>query len=211
VFSGKVNPSGKLTMTFPIKYEDTPSAKNWLGTPADNPKEVTYAEGIYVGYRYYDTFNVQPSYAFGYGTSYTTFNYTNVKLNSKTFDKSLTITVNVKNTGKTAGKEVVQLYLSAPARNIDKPKSELKAFAKTKLLAPGESETLTLNLVAKDLASFLENRSAWVAEAGTYTVSIGTSSDDIKKTATFTLAKEQEVEKVKKAFTADKKFSDLKP
>jgi len=211
VFTGKVNPSGKLTMTFPVKYEDTPSAKNWLGTPADNPKEVTYEEGVYVGYRYYNTFNVKPSYEFGYGKSYTTFDYTDVKLGSKAFDKTMTVTVTVKNNGKVAGKEVVEVYLSAPAKNIDKPKSELKAFGKTKELKPGESQTLILTLSAKDLASFVESKSAWVAEAGTYTVSVGASSSDIKKTATFTLAKEQEVEKVKKAFAADKKFADMKP
>ncbi|KGO92272.1 glycoside hydrolase family 3 C-terminal domain-containing protein [Flavobacterium subsaxonicum] len=211
VLSGKVNPSGKLTMTFPVKYEDTPSAKNWLGTPADNPKEVTYEEGVYVGYRYYNTFNVKPSYEFGYGKSYTTFDYTDVRLGSKAFDKTMTVTVTVKNNGKVAGKEVVEVYLSAPAKNIDKPKSELKAFGKTKELKPGESQTLTLTLSAKDLASFVESKSAWVAEAGTYTVSVGASSFDIKKTATFTLAKEQEVEKVKKAFAADKKFADMKP
>jgi beta-glucosidase len=211
VFTGKVNPSGKLTMTFPVKYEDTPSAKNWLGLPADNPKEVTYAEGVYVGYRYYNTFNVKPSYEFGYGKSYTTFDYTDVKLGSKAFDKTMTVTVTVKNNGKVAGKEVVEVYLSAPAKNIDKPKSELKAFGKTKELKPGESQTLTLTLSTKDLASFLESKSAWVAEAGTYTVGIGASSADIKKTATFTLTKELEVETVKKAFAADKKFADMKP
>jgi beta-glucosidase len=211
VFSGKVNPSGKLTMTFPVKYEDTPSAKNWLGTPAENPQEVSYEEGVYVGYRYFNTFNVKPSYEFGYGLSYTNFDYADLKLSSKNFTDKLTVSVTVKNTGKTAGKEVVELYLSAPAKTIDKPKAELKAFGKTRLLKPGESQTLALTLNPKDLASFLENRSAWVAEAGTYKVSVGASSLDIRKTGEFTLAKETDVEKVNKAFALDKQFTDLKP
>lgn len=211
VISGKINPSGKLTMTFPAKYADTPSAKNFPGVPADNPKDVNYEEGVYVGYRYFNTFNVKPSYEFGYGSSYTTFDYSDVKASSATFSDKLTVSVTVKNTGKVAGKEVVQLYLSAPSKTIDKPKEELKAFGKTKELKPGESETLTLNLSPKDLASFLESRSAWVAEAGEYKVLVGASSLDIKKTASFKVAKEITVEKVKKSFALDTKFTELKP
>lgn len=210
VFSGKVNPSGKLTMTFPMKYEDTPSAKNWLGTPADNPTNVTYQEGIYVGYRYYNTFNVKPSYEFGFGGSYTTFDFSDIKLSSPAFSTAMTVSVTVKNTGKTAGKEVVQLYLSAPSKSIDKPKEELKVFAKTKELKPGESETLKLVLSSKDLASFLENKNAWIAEAGTYKVLVGTSSLNIKKTTEFTVPNEIVVEKVKKAFELETPFQELK-
>lgn len=211
VISGKINPSGKLTMTFPAKYADTPSAKNFPGVPTDNPKDVSYEEGVYVGYRYFNTFNVKPSYEFGYGSSYTTFDYSNVKASSATFSDKLTVSVTVKNTGKVAGKEVVQLYLSAPSKTIDKPKEELKAFGKTKELKPGESETLTLTLTPKDLASFLESKSAWVAEAGDYKVLVGASSLDIKKTASFKVAKEITVEKVTKSFALDTKFTELKP
>jgi len=211
VISGKINPSGKLTMTFPAKYADTPSAKNFPGVPADNPKDVNYEEGVYVGYRYFNTFNVKPSYEFGYGSSYTNFDYSDVKVSSATFSDKLTVSVTVKNTGKVAGKEVVQLYLNAPSKTIDKPKVELKAFGKTKELKPGESETLILNLSPKDLASFLESRSAWVAEAGDYKVLVGASSLDIKKTASFKVAKEITVEKVKKSFALDAKFTELKP
>ncbi|MEN2398953.1 glycoside hydrolase family 3 N-terminal domain-containing protein [Flavobacterium sp. MC2016-06] len=211
VVSGKTNPSGKLTMTFPMKYSDTPSAKNFPGLPVNNPKEVTYEEGVYVGYRYFNTFNVKPSYEFGYGNSYTTFEYSNVKVSSPAFKDKLTVSVTVKNTGKTAGKEVVQVYLSAPSKSIDKPKEELKAFGKTKELKAGESETLTFTLSPKDLASFLESKSAWIAEAGTYKVLVGASSLDIKQTASFSVANEITVEKVKKAFDADVKFTDLKP
>jgi len=211
VVSGKINPSGKLTMTFPAKYSDTPSAKNFPGFPVDNPKDVTYEEGVYVGYRYFNTFKVKPSYEFGYGSSYTTFDYSDLKVSSKTFTDKLMVSVTVKNTGKVAGKEVVQLYLSAPSKNIDKPKEELKAFGKTKELKPGESETLALTLSPKDLASFLESRSAWIAEAGNYKILIGASSLNIKKTAEFSVAKELTVEKVKKAFALDTKFTELKP
>jgi len=211
VISGKTNPSGKLTMTFPVKYADTPSAKNFPGIPANNPKEVTYEEGVYVGYRYFNTFNVKPSYEFGYGSSYTTFEYSGIKVSSPTFKDKLTVSVTVKNTGKTAGKEVVQLYLNAPSKFIDKPKEELKAFAKTKELKPGESQTLTFTLSPKDLASFLENKSAWIAEAGNYNVLVGASSLDIKQSASFSVANEITVEKVKKAFETDVKFTELKP
>ena len=210
VFSGKVTPSGKLTMTFPVNYTDTPSSKNWIGTPAENPTSVTYEEGVYVGYRYFNTFNVKPSYEFGYGLSYTNFDVAGLKLSAATFANKITATVTVKNTGKFAGKEVVELYLSAPSKNIDKPSSELKAFAKTKLLQPGESQTITLTLNPKNLASFVTAKNAWIAEAGTYKVAIGTSSLNIKQTAKFTLTKELIVEKTNAAFAADTKFSDLK-
>ncbi len=167
-------------------------------------------EGIYVGYRYFNTFNVKPSYEFGYGLSYTNFDISNVKLSSKAFANKMDVTITVKNTGKVAGKEVVQLYLSAPSKNTDKPTSELKAFGKTNLLQPGESQTLTLTLNPKDLASFVTNKNAWIAEAGSYKVAIATSSLDIKQTATFTLAKETVVEKTNSSFAADEKFEDLK-
>jgi beta-glucosidase len=210
VFSGKVTPSGKLTMTFPVNYADTPSFKNWIGTPAENPTSVTYEEGVYVGYRYYNTFNVKPSYEFGYGLSYTNFDVADLKLSATAFANKMTATVTVKNTGKTAGKEVVELYLSAPSKNTDKPSSELKAFAKTNLLQPGESQTITLTLNPKDLASFVTAKNAWIAEAGAYKVAIGTSSLNIKQTADFSLAKELVVEKTNPAFAADTQFEDLK-
>ena len=211
VVSGKINPSGKLTMTFPAKYSDTPSAKNFPGFPIDNPTDVTYEEGVYVGYRYFNTFNIKPSYEFGFGSSYTSFEYSGIKLSVPTFKDKLTVSVTVKNTGKVAGKEVVQLYLSAPSKTIDKPKEELKAFAKTKELKPGESQVITMTLAPKDLASFLENRSAWVAEAGNYKVLVGASSLNIKQTGSFSVPKEITVEKVKKAFALDTKFTELKP
>lgn len=210
VLSGKVNPSGKLTMTFPVNYTDTPSAKNFPGIPADNPKEVTYEEGIYVGYRYFNTFHVKPSYEFGYGKSYTDFDYQNIKVSS-TSGSSFTVSLDVKNTGTTSGKDVVQLYVSAPHQLAEKPKSELKAYAKTKLLKPGETETVTLTLSPKDLASFITAKSAWIAEAGPYTVSAGASSLDIRQSANFQLSKEIIVEKVQHVLPEDQPFKELKP
>ncbi|MEC4005832.1 glycoside hydrolase family 3 N-terminal domain-containing protein [Flavobacterium sp. SUN052] len=210
VFSGKVNPSGRLTMTFPVKYEDTPSSKNWIGTPADNPTSVTYQEGVYVGYRYFSTFNVKPSYEFGYGLSYTSFDYSDLKLSSKVFTNKITVSVTIKNTGKTAGKEVVELYLSAPSKSIDKPISELKAFGKTNVLQPGESQTIVLTLNAKQLASFITSKKAWITEAGTYKIMVGSSSLNTKKTADFNVVKDIVVEKTNPAFELDEKFADMK-
>jgi beta-glucosidase len=210
VFSGKVNPSGKLTMTLPVDYNNHPSAGNWLGTPVGNPKEVVYAEGIYIGYRYFSTFGVTPSYEFGYGKSYTDFKIADVTLSTTTFKDDITVSVKVTNTGKNAGKEVVQLYLAAPAEKTDKPESELKGFVKTKTLALGESQTLSVTLTARELASFVEAQDAWVAEAGTYTVKIGTSCLDISATATFTLAHELEVEKTHNTFKPDADLKVLK-
>lgn len=196
IFSGKVNPSGRLSMTFPMKYEETPSAKNWLGTPAENPTDVTYEEGIYVGYRYFNTKHIPVSYPFGFGGSYTSFAYSDLNVDKN----KLSVTVTVKNTGKVAGKEVVQVYLSAPHNSIDKPSEELKAFAKTKILKPGESEVVTLQLQKRDLASFIEAQQAWVAEPGKYTVKVGRSSQDMLQQADFTVDDALIVEKVHKAF-----------
>ncbi|MBA0885187.1 glycoside hydrolase family 3 N-terminal domain-containing protein [Flavobacterium undicola] len=210
VVSGKINPSGKLTMTFPVNYEDAAATKNWIGTPAENPTSVNYGEGIYVGYRYFNTFNVKPSYEFGYGLSYTAFDYSNLILSSKTFNDKMTVSVIITNTGKIAGKEVVELYLSAPEKSIDKPREELKAFGKTKLLQPGESQTIILTLNTKNLASFVPNKNAWIAEAGKYKVAVGASSLNIKQTAEFILEKEKVVEKTHAAFALDALFTDLK-
>ena len=188
LLSGKVNPSGKLAQTFPISYADVPSVKNFPGIEVKDDstikRKVVYEEGIYVGYRYYNTFGVKTAYPFGYGLSYTKFTYGNLKLSSTNFNQKLSATVTITNTGKFAGKEVVQLYLSAPKGTLDKPSEELKGFAKTGLLKPGESQTLIFTIVPKDLASFNTGKSAWVADAGKYEVKIGASSEDIKLTTT---------------------------
>ncbi len=207
LLSGKVNPSGKLAVTFPVKYEDVPSAKSFPGKEFPDqattgnfgrksiPAEVTYDEGIYVGYRYYNTFNVKPAYAFGYGLSYTNFSYSNLKLSSSVFNGKINATVTIKNTGSVAGKDVVELYLSAPSKEMKKPSEELKGFAKTNLLKPGESQTITFTITPKDLSSFDTKSASWIAEAGNYTVKIGASSTDIKQKADFQLKKDLMVEK----------------
>ncbi len=196
ILKGVVNPSGKLPDSFPLKYEDVPSAKTFPGEPAENPINSIYKEGIYVGYRYYDSFKVPTAYEFGYGLSYTTFEYSGLNLNSTSFTEKLVATVTIKNTGKFAGKEVVQLYLSAPATGLEKPEQELKGFAKTNLLQPGESQQLSFELDARSLASFQSGVSAWVADAGDYEIRIGASSKDIRLKSTFKLDKEIVVEKV---------------
>jgi beta-glucosidase len=216
ILTGKVNPSGKLTSTFPMKYEDVPSANNFPGKATGKapempkgvdlgwiagflfptPTEIIYEEGIYVGYRYYETFGVKPAYEFGFGLSYTKFDYSGLKIASPDFKGKQSVSVTVKNTGTIAGREVVQLYISAPASKIDKPKSELKGFAKTKFLNPGESQTITLTLNSRDLSSFNTDASAWIADAGNYAVLIGASSSDIKLTGTFNLKRAIVSEKV---------------
>lgn len=210
VLSGKVNPSGKLASTFPMKYDDDITAKNFPGKQFPEkamtgmlgmklvPTEITYEEGIYVGYRYYNTLNVKPAYEFGYGLSYTNFNYGNIKISSPVFNKTLTVTVDITNTGKVAGMEVAQLYISAPAGKDGKPAAELKGFAKTALLQPGQTQTVSFVLTENDLASFNTATTSWVADAGTYSVKVGASSLNIKQTATFRLAKDVITEKCNK-------------
>lgn len=223
VLSGKVNPSGRLATTFPVRYEDVPSAKSFPGRElpdraplmrfilAGKPAEAVYEEGIFVGYRYYDTFNVKPAYAFGHGLSYTDFNYGGLKLSSKQFDKKLTATVTVTNKGKVAGREVVQLYLSAPSGKLSKPAAELKGFAKTRLLRPGESQALSFELRPEDLASFDPAASSWVAEAGTYTVKVGASSGDIRQSGTFEVKKETVTAKTNRALVPKQPVQEIKP
>ncbi len=222
ILTGKVNPSGKLATTFPVAYQDEPSAKNFPGkvlteTQQENipafmrrvPAEVRYEEDIYVGYRYFNTFDKPVAYPFGYGLSYTTFKYGDLKPGPDHFSDSYTFSVDVKNTGDKAGKEVVEVYLHAPAGDLDKPDAELKAFAKTRLLKPGETQTLHFKLDAEDLASFDENRSAWVAAPGTYEVRIGSSSQDIRQKCTFTLEKELIVRKVSNVLAPPEKINKL--
>ena len=195
VLSGKQSPSGKFTMTWPVKFTDAYSSKNF---PIDqdpridmmnqgkkgNVKDVdftNYEEDIYVGYRYFDSFEVPVSYPFGFGLSYTTFEYSDAKIADK--GNAYEISVTGKNTGSLEGKEGIELYISAPDNKAaNKPAKELKAFAKTKVLKAGESEKVTLTVNAADLASFDEAASAWVVAEGEYQFLIGASSQDIKAT-----------------------------
>ncbi|MBM7654347.1 beta-glucosidase [Neobacillus cucumis] len=210
VISGKVNPSGKLATTFPVKYEDVASANSFPGTPANNPTQVIYNEDIYVGYRYNTTFNVKPAYEFGYGLSYTDFDISHLNISEgKKFKDTLKVSAMVENTGKLPGKEVVQVYVSAPDGKLEKPAVELKAFDKTKELKPNQRQLLQFELNAKDLASFDEKQNAWILEKGTYTVKVGASSEDIRDTATFTVDQDMIVEKVNEALAPKVEFERL--
>ena len=209
ILKGAESPSGKLPMTFPKSYNDVPSSKMFHPEqPIGNPPNTYYREGIYVGYRYYDTYKIPVSFEFGYGLSYTQFQYTAIKLDKLVFKDSIMVNVTIKNTGSYAGKEIVQLYLSAPGIEIETPAQELKAFAKTKLLQPGESQQLVFVLKAKLLASFWSGISAWVAEKGNYEIRLGSSSRDIRKTILFSLSKQIEVEKLNKVLYPNISFKE---
>lgn len=195
VLTGKENPSGKLTMTWPIAAMDHPSSLNYplngnnrpanSKTEAENIDYTLHKEGINVGYRYFDTSGKEVSYPFGFGLSYTDFEYSKpvVRATKDGFTCSITVT----NTGKTSGKEIVQLYVLAPGSDLAKPAKELKSFGKTALLAPGESQTLTFDVDNYDLASYHENSHSWVADKGTYKISFGASVSDIRATGKYTL------------------------
>ena len=201
ILIGKVNPSGKLTMTWPIAATDHPSTanfakeydmytyKNMEGWGKGNIPGVDFSnheEDIYVGYRYFDTFKKNVAYPFGFGLSYTTFEMgkPSVKANGKNIEVSVTI----KNTGKVAGKQVAQVYVTAPKGAYEKPAKELKAFGKTRELKPGESQTLKMTLEKRDLASFDEANSQWKVDAGNYLFQVGTDVESIKGTATLKVA-----------------------
>lgn len=199
ILSGKLSPSGKLPMTWPVAYEDAASSKNFpsegkgnefMGdkTQYVNVKNLGYTlydEDIYVGYRYFDTFNKKVSYPFGYGLSYTQFGYKDVK--AVDMGAKVAVSVTITNTGARPGKEVAEVYVTAPKGSVEKPAQELKAFAKTRVLQPGESQTLTMDIDKADLASFNTKQSAWIADSGTYTFKVGASSRDIKGSATLSI------------------------
>ena len=202
ILTGKANPSGKLTQTFPVSIFDVPASRNfplydrefnqadtYMGRPS-NKKDVgycNYEDGIYVGYRYFETAKSEVSYPFGFGLSYTTFAYSKptIRANKDGFEATITVS----NTGNVAGKEIVQLYVTAPNGQVAKPALELKAFAKTRELKPGESQTIRMNVSNYDLASFVESESAWVADAGRYQVKFAAAVNDVRATATYNLSK----------------------
>ena len=181
VLTGKINPSGKLPFTFPVALHESPA--HFLNTfPGDN-LTADYKEGILVGYRWYDTKKITPLYPFGYGLSYTTFNYSDLRTNKKTYtnNETITATIQVKNTGKIAGKETVQLYIGKPGSSVERAEKELKAFKKV-MIAAGQQATVTLSIPVKSLAYYDEQNSKWVVEPGDYKLFAGTSSQDIKAT-----------------------------
>ena len=177
VLFGKVNPSGKLAETFPVKLEDTPSFFNFPGEQG----EVTYGERIFVGYRYYNEKNITPLFPFGFGLSYTTFEYSNLVVSSKNISDTdkLTVTATISNTGSVTGKEVVQLYVSDMESSLQRPEKELKKFVKIEL-EPGQSQQVIFELDVRDFAYYDARRATWVAESGEFVIKVGTSSADIK-------------------------------
>ena len=193
VLSGKVSPSGRLPMTFPTDYSDHPSSVNFpldyrgrRGDWADDAPErkvrnlgfTCYEEDIWIGYRYFSTYAPERvSYPFGYGLSYTDFDWTEASIGR--FGREYVVTLRVTNTGEFAGREVVELYVAAPKGDLVKPIRELRAFAKSRELRPGESELLTLRFASDDLASFDERISAFVVDEGGYMAELGRSADDI--------------------------------
>jgi len=198
VLSGTVNPSGKLAQSFPQSYASVPSATTFPGEDTDGDgalDDLYYNEGIYVGYRYYSTFEQAVSYPFGFGLSYTSFGYTSSAIASNTLASgaagSLVLTATITNTGAVAGKEAAQVYVSAPEVKLKKPLIELKAFAKTGQLAPGASEQLSFTIPASILASFDEASNQWIVEPGSYSAYISPSSDVSTTTpVSFTVSKE---------------------
>ena len=185
ILSGVVTPSGKLADTWARQYEDFPFAMDFGALNGDLQNEY-YNEGIYVGYRYFDSFGITPRYPFGYGLSYTTFDLrcTEVRVDGTTVHLKAAAT----NTGSRTGKEVVQLYLSAPEDGLDKEYQSLAAFAKTRELAPGESQTLELSFDLRELASFRESDCAYILDAGDYVLRLGNSSRDTQPAAVLNLA-----------------------
>jgi len=183
LLSGTVNPSGKLTQTFPMRYQDVPSSGGFPGTDTDGDGKIDthyYNEGIYVGYRYYATFGKGVNYPFGHGLSYTQFDYKNTSVQSNSLSEAggqVTLTTTVYNSGSVSGREVAQVYVAAPAGTLSKPAIELKAFAKTQLLAAGASETLNFEIPASWLASFDNANSEWIIEPGVYKVYVAPSSE----------------------------------
>ena len=201
ILTGKVNPSGKLTMTWPIAATDHPSTANfakeydmytyknmesWGKGVIPGVDFSNHEEDIYVGYRYFDTFKKNVAYPFGFGMSYTTFEMGKPSVKAK--GNNIEVSVTIKNTGKVAGKQVAQVYVTAPKGAYEKPLKELKTFGKTRELKPGESQTLKMTLEKRDLASFDEANSQWKMDAGNYLFQVGTDVESIKGTATLKVA-----------------------
>ncbi|MDE7298958.1 MAG: glycoside hydrolase family 3 C-terminal domain-containing protein [Lachnospiraceae bacterium] len=194
-------PSGKLTDTWAKQYSDYPSSAEF-GQNNGNVDDEYYKDGIYVGYRYFDTFGVEPEYCFGYGLSYTTFALRPISVSAE--GGRLTVSAEVENTGaKHAGREVVQVYVSALGGELEKPYQELTGFAKTKLLLPGEKETVRITFDAADMASYDVRDAAWKLEAGKYIIRVGSSSRNTAVAATVSLAETVVTEQLKNLFALD--------
>ena len=226
IISGKESPSGRLPMTWPLSYNDVPSKNDF-----PNPDEIsddelmnslkgfteqhtegsrknfditTYNDGIYVGYRYYTTKNIPVSFPFGYGMSFTSFEYGKPNV-EKDGNGNIKVSVNVRNNGKMAGKEVVQVYVSAPGKDMNKPARELKGFAKTKRLAAGESETVTINIPFESLASFNDQSNCWQVESGIYKVMVAKNAADLKPMTTTVYEEGKITENVRPCLVTEQK------
>ena len=199
---GKSYPSGKLTMTW-APIDAYPSTEGF-----GDINDTRYSEGIYVGYRYFDTFGKTPTYPFGYGLSYTSFAITDTGLTAD--GSAVSVTAVVKNTGEMAGKESVQVYVSAPQGSLDRPYQELRAYAKTVELAPGESEALTMTFDLKEAAGYSEEKAAWILEAGDFVVRVGQSSADTQPVGVIRLDSAVVTGQAANAF-GESGFEDLKP
>lgn len=178
VLYGDVNPSGKLAESFPLEMEHNPSHGSF-----GHPEEVVYTEGIFVGYRFYQRHKTQVLFPFGHGLSYTTFSYSGLKLNKTSMkdNETLEVSFSVKNTGKVAGKEVVQLYVADEVSSVPRPVRELKKFAKI-FLKPGESKEVKFSLSFRDFAFWSTKLNKWYVETGSFSIEVGASSEDIKLT-----------------------------
>ena len=186
VLTGKINPSGKLPFTFPVALNESP-AHNMNTFPGEN-LTTNYKEGILVGYRWYDTKKIVPLYPFGYGLSYTSFEYSALHTDKKSYanNETITVTTKVKNTGKFAGKETVQLYIGKQGSVVERAEKELKAFKKV-MVPTGQEVTVTLSIPVKDIAYYNEQSKKWIVEPGKYKLLAGTSSQDIKGAETITI------------------------
>jgi beta-glucosidase len=185
VLFGEVNPSGRLPITFPRSESQAPVANP---VQQAHEKDIVHTEGVFVGYRAYDQYGIAPLFPFGHGLSYTTFAYDNLRLSTETVAPGmrLAVSVDVTNTGRRAGQEVVQLYIRDVAASVARPPKELKDFAKISL-APGETRTVSLTIDLMSLAYWDAVQHAWVAEAGAFEVLIGSSSRDIRVRSGFQL------------------------
>lgn len=207
VLLGKTIPSGKLSDTWAKKYEDYASSENFSHNNG-NVDDEYYTDGIYVGYRYFDTFNVTPSYCFGYGKSFTEFALET--LNVEADAEAVHVTVKVTNIGSEyAGKEVVQIYYSAPEGHIEKPYQELAGFGKTKLLNPGESQEMTVSFKTSSMASYCEECAAWILDEGTYYIRVGNSSRNTAVAAALKLDKTVIVSQLKNLFKDTEELKEI--
>ena len=206
VLLGKSVPSGRLTDTWAAHYMDYPSSANFSHNNG-NWNDEYYTDGIFVGYRYFDTFNVTPLYPFGYGLNYTTFSMET--LGASADEKTVSVTVKVKNTGSFPGREVVQVYGSAPKDGLEKPMQVLCGFGKTRLLQPGEEQTLKVSFELTNLESYDPAKAAYVLEAGEYVIRVGVNSRATQVAAVLTLDETAQTKKVKNICPLDEEFEEI--